>query len=131
MVHAQWWAETIVRVGGKPSPVRSTYQTRYAEQVGAPRTVLDVMALTQVVERWLYCHFTLQLREPDVPASIASTLTRMIEREKAHLAWVKAWLESERTKHEAQLRSLLERYAAADKQIHQKLSSEFALNWAA
>ena len=41
VMHALLWTETIVAVGGKPSPVRDTYQNRYVEIVGTPITLLE------------------------------------------------------------------------------------------
>ena len=32
VMHAQLWTETIIAVGGKPAPVRDTYQTRTSRQ---------------------------------------------------------------------------------------------------
>src|SRR4051812_20135074 len=92
VMHATLWTETIVAVGGKPSPVRDTYQNRYVEIVGTPITLLEVLALTQVFERRVYRHFMLHLRRPGVHPIVAATLQRMIEEERGHLSWVKHWL---------------------------------------
>ena len=44
VVHAQLWTETILAVGGTPRPVRDTYQSYYARALGAPASVLQVLA---------------------------------------------------------------------------------------
>src|SRR4026208_2083205 len=64
VMHAQLWPGTIGAVGGKPAPVRDTYQTRYAEEVGTPISMLEILALTQVFERRVDRHFTDHLRKP-------------------------------------------------------------------
>ena len=131
VMHAQLWTETIIAVGGKPAPVRDTYQTRYVEAVGTPLTMLEVLALTQVFERRVYRHFMLHLRVPGVHPIVAQTLQRMIEEERGHLSWVKHWLD-DRAKEKGELvRDVMRRYAAVDRQIYDTLSSEYGLRWAA
>jgi bacterioferritin (cytochrome b1) len=131
VMHAQLWTETIIAVGGKPTPVRDTYQTRYAEAVGTPLTLLEVLALTQVFERRVYRHFTLHLRVPGVHPVIAQTLQRMLEEERGHLSWVKHWLDEQAMDRGPEVRDVMRRYALADGQIYDTLSSEFGLRWAA
>ena len=131
VMHAQLWTETIIAVGGKPAPVRDTYQTRYAEAVGTPLTLLEVLALTQVFERRVYRHFTLHLRVPGVHPVIAQTLQRMLEEERGHLSWVKHWLDQQAKERGQEVRDVMRRYALADRQIYDALSSEFGLRWAA
>ena len=79
VAHAQLWTETIIGVGGRVSVVRETYQARYARIVGAPMTLLDVLALTQVFERRVYRHFTEHLRRPGTHPLVAATLRRMLD----------------------------------------------------
>lgn len=131
VTHAQLWTETIVAVGGRPAPVRDTYQTRYAVAVGTPLTLLEVLALTQVFERRVYRHFTLHLRVPGVHPVIAQTLQRMLEEERGHLSWVKHWLDEQAKDRGQEVRDVMRRYALADRQIYDTLSSEFGLRWAA
>jgi bacterioferritin (cytochrome b1) len=131
VMHAQLWTETIMAVGGKPAPVRDTYQTRYAAAVGTPLTVLEVLALTQIFERRVYRHFTLHLRVPGVHPTVAATLRRMLEEERGHLSWVKAWLEEQSRERPQEVRDVLRRYALADQRIYDALSSEYGLRWAA
>ena len=90
VMHAQLWTETIIAVGGRPAPVRDTYQTRYVEAVGTPLTMLEVLALTQVFERRVYRHFMLHLRVPGLHPVVAQTLQRMIEEEREGLKAVAA-----------------------------------------
>src|SRR5215210_9602009 len=85
VMHAQLWTETIIAVGGRPAPVRETYQTRYAEEVGTPLTMLEILAVTQVFERRVYRHFMLHLRVPGLHPVVAATLRRMLDEERGHL----------------------------------------------
>lgn len=131
VMHAQLWTETIIAIGGRPAPVRDTYQARYAEAVGTPLTLLEVLALTQIFERRVYRHFTLHLRVPGLHPLVAATLQQMLEEERGHLSWVKHWLD-EQAKHRGQdVRNVLQRYVLADQRIYEALSSEYGLRWAA
>jgi bacterioferritin (cytochrome b1) len=129
--HAQLWTETIMAVGGKPAPVRDTYQNRYVEVVGTPISMLEVLALTQVFERRVYRHFTLHLRSPSVHPIVAATLQRMLEEEKGHLSWVKHWLDEQARARGTQVRDVIRRYVLADQQIYDVLSAEFGFRSAA
>jgi demethoxyubiquinone hydroxylase (CLK1/Coq7/Cat5 family) len=131
VMHAQLWTETIIAIGGRPAPVRDTYQTRYAEAVGTPVTMLEVLALTQIFERRVYRHFTLHLRVPGIHPAVAATLRRMIEEERGHLSWVKAWLDEQSRGRGAEVREVMRKYALADQRIYDILSNEYGLKWAA
>src|SRR5688572_5016784 len=95
VMHAQLWTETILAVGGRPAPVRDTYQRRLAGRVGAPASVFQVLALTQVFERRVYRHFILHARMTGTHPIVRACLERMVEEEKDHLSWVKQWLDDE------------------------------------
>ncbi|HEX2600984.1 MAG TPA: ferritin-like domain-containing protein [Gemmatimonadaceae bacterium] len=131
VMHAQLWTETIVAVGGKPAPVRDTYQTRYAEEVGTPISMLEILALTQVFERRVYRHFTLHLRRPDVHPTVAATLRRMLEEERGHLTWVKHWLDRQALTRPAEVREVMRRYSEVDERVYAAISSEYGWRLAA
>jgi demethoxyubiquinone hydroxylase (CLK1/Coq7/Cat5 family) len=129
--HAKLWTECILAVGGTPGPVRDTYQSRYAELVGMPVTLLQVLALTQVFERRVYRHFMKHLRLPGTHPIVATTLKRMIEEEKDHLSWVKAWLEDQAGRRPAEVRALMKEYTRADAIVYETLVREIGWREAA
>ncbi len=129
--HALLWTETIIALGGRPTPVRDTYQNRYVEVVGTPISLLEVLALTQVFERRVYRHFTLHLRRPDVHPVVAATLRRMLDEERGHLSWVKLWLDQQADQHGKLVRDVIRRYAAADQGIYEALTAEYGFRSAA
>jgi len=131
VMHAQLWTETIIAVGGRPAPVRETYQTRYAEEVGTPLTMLEILALTQVFERRVYRHFTDHLRRANLHPAIAATLRRMLDEERGHLTWVKHWLDKQSVTRAAEVREVMRRYAAADEMIYAAISAEYGWRLAA
>jgi demethoxyubiquinone hydroxylase (CLK1/Coq7/Cat5 family) len=131
VMHAQLWTETIVAIGGRPAPVRETYQTRYAEEVGTPLTMLEILALTQVFERRVYRHFTDHLRRPGLHPAIAATLRRMLDEERGHLTWVKRWLDKQSATRPVEVREVMRRYTAADDLIYAAISAEYGWRLAA
>lgn len=131
VMHAQLWTETILKVGGRPRPVRHTYQARYAERLGFTMGVLDVLALTQVFERRVYRHFLEHARIPTVNRHVRRTLIRMVEEEKSHLSWVKGWLDKEAERRPDAVRDAMTRYAEVDGHVYEELVDEYAFRSAA
>lgn len=131
VMHAQLWTETILAIGGKPAPVRETYQTRYAEEVGTPISMLEILALTQVFERRVYRHFTLHLRQPGVQPAVAATLRRMLDEERGHLTWVKRWLDRQSAVRPVEVRDVMRRYAEVDERVYSAISIEYGWRLAA
>jgi demethoxyubiquinone hydroxylase (CLK1/Coq7/Cat5 family) len=127
VMHALYWTETIVAVGGRVTPVRETYQSRYLRLLGAPTALLDVLALTQVFERRVYRHFTEHLRRPGTHPKVCATLVRMLEEEKGHLQWVKRWLAEQSLVPGNTVAATMRRYAEADARIYDEVTSE--LGW--
>ncbi len=125
--HARLWTETILAIGGRVQPVRSTYQTRYAEAIGCPSGILQVLALTQVFERRVYRHFLEHLRRPGTHPTVRATLRRMIEEEKAHLGWVKRWLDEQAATRGDIVAATMRRYVEVDARIYDALTLE--LGW--
>ncbi|HVF40836.1 MAG TPA: ferritin-like domain-containing protein [Gemmatimonadaceae bacterium] len=131
VMHAQLWTETIIAIGGRPAPVRDTYQNRYVEAVGTPISLLEVLALTQVFERRVYRHFTLHLKRPGLHPVVAATLRRMLDEERGHLSWVKHWLDEQSRLRGSVVRDVIRRYALADREIYDVLAAEYGFRSAA
>jgi len=131
LTHALLLTEAIIAIGGSPAPVRSTWQTRYAEAAGAPRTMLEVMAMTQNVERRVHRHFTIHLGIAGIHPAVAATLRRISDDERVHLSWVKAWLEEQSKEHGHEVRDGLRRYALADQRVNGSLAIEYGQKGAA
>jgi demethoxyubiquinone hydroxylase (CLK1/Coq7/Cat5 family) len=131
VMHAQLWTETIIAIGGRPAPVRDTYQTRYAEEVGTPISMLEILALTQVFERRVYRHFTEHVRKPGLHPALAATLRRMLDEERGHLTWVKRWLDGQSVHRPDEVREVMRRYAAVDERVYTAIATEYGWRLAA
>jgi demethoxyubiquinone hydroxylase (CLK1/Coq7/Cat5 family) len=125
VMHSEVWAETILAVGGRPAPVKNTYQRRLAKLVGPVSSVFQVLALTQVFERRVYRHFIDHTRLPGTHAFVRGALERMIEEERGHLSWVKDWLEEEAEVRGVDLKAMLDRRVAIDARVYDELLYEF------
>lgn len=120
--HAWLWTETILAVGGAPLRIRETYQSRLYAEVGPPKSVLEVLALTQVFERRVLRHFRDHLRQPDVHPTVAATLRRMIADEAGHIGWIKKRLDRHaREDGEAVVAETLRRLTEVDRKVYAEL----------
>ncbi|HEY9428355.1 MAG TPA: ferritin-like domain-containing protein [Gemmatimonadaceae bacterium] len=125
--HALLWSETIVAVGGQLTPVKDSYQARYAASLGTPGSPLEILALTQVFERRVYRHFVEHARRPGTHPLVRAALRRMLEEERGHLSWVREWLDRQSRTRGDEVAALLRRYAELDARVYEELTRE--LGW--
>jgi len=64
--HAWLWTKRIADLGAVPVRVTDGYQTRIGQQVGIPKTLIDLFALTVVVEERAQRRYLEHARRPDV-----------------------------------------------------------------
>jgi len=131
VLHAQLWTETILAVGGRPRPVRDTYQARYAARVGRTMGVLEILALTQVFERRVYRHFLDHARIRTTHPRVRETLLRMVEEEKSHLSWVKSWLDQQALRRPEAVADVMRSFEEIDEEVYGELASEYEFRTAA
>ena len=122
--HAQLWTETILAVGGRPRPIRNTYQRVYAREVGPISSVLQILALTQVFEQRVCRHFMEHARLPGTHPEIVGTLNRMVEEERLHLSWVSTWLDRQASEGRA-VSTLMDEYRLVDQLVYDELRAEY------
>jgi len=125
-MHACLLTESLIAIGGSPAHVPNTLQTLHARAVGAPGSLLEILAMTQIVARRTY-HFAAAGTHP----SVSATLRRISLDERAHLEWIKSWLGEQSKEHGRQVRDVLRRYALADQRVCENLFMEYRLKGAA
>jgi len=122
--HAWLWTERIRELGGWPVEV-SGYQARIGMQT-VPRTVVDLLALSIVVETRSLARYTEHAARPDVDARTAEVLRAVTDDERWHVAWMREELDR-RTRDDPAARervhALMERYRAIDEQVYAELSA--------
>lgn len=120
--HAWAWTECILNVGGTPKKVSETYQSRYHAAVGDPKTLLEVLALTQIFERRVVRHFRAHLSWPRTHPEIRRTLQQLIDDEADHIRWVKDRLDDYAAANgEAVVREMMERFKRIDEEVYNGL----------
>ncbi len=121
--HAWLWTETITRLNRAPLKVTSTYQTEYGREFGLPKDTLELLCLTQVLEKRVVTHFERHLRATGTHALVRKTLQRMIDDEAGHIGWVRAKLDEYASSgHEARLHVLMARLEEIDRNAYQRLA---------
>jgi bacterioferritin (cytochrome b1) len=121
--HAWMWTKRITDLGGEPARVADGYQTRIGLRV-VPRNLIDILALTVVVEERSYQRYTEHAGRGGVDAETLALLGEVTKDEKWHISWIKAKLE-ELAKAEPggveKMNAAMERYREIDRQVYGEL----------
>ncbi len=120
--HAWLWTKRILDLGGAPGKVADGYQTRIGLRV-VPRNLIDILALTVVVEERSYQRYTEHAQRPDIDPETRALLAEVTKDEKWHIAWIKGKLE-EMARADGgieRMNEALERYREIDRQVYGEL----------
>lgn len=89
--HAWLWTERIVRAGQKPLVICDGYQTRIGRAAGMPRDVVDLLALTVVVEQRALRRYQQHLRRPNLDPDTEQVLRAVTQDEGWHIDWIRKY----------------------------------------
>jgi len=117
--HAWLWTERIIRAGAKPLVVCDGYQTRMGRQAGMPRDVIDLLALTVVVEQRALRRYQQHLRRPNVDADTQAVLKSVTKDEAWHIDWIRKLGRSMAAEQgvSARFDDAIARYREVDRQV--------------
>jgi bacterioferritin (cytochrome b1) len=126
--HAWLWTKRIADLGGAPVMIDDGYQRRLGLRAGVPKDLIDLLALTVVVEERARSRYMLHASMPNVDQETLGVLKAVTEDETWHLAWI------ERQMHEIARRQgtperadqALERYRAIDREVYATLAADEA-----
>jgi len=120
--HSWWWTKRITDLGGDPSPIADGYQTRIGLRV-VPRSVIDILALTVVVEERAHERYVEHAQRPDVDADTLAVLREVTKDEKWHIAWIRAKMDelAANTGGADRVEEALERFREVDRQVYAEL----------
>ena len=121
--HAALWTKRINDCGGAPARIADGYQNRIGLRV-VPRNLIDILALTVVVEERAYQRYMEHAARPGVDPAITEVLREVTKDEKWHISWIKGKLEEIAGAEEGGLQRMseaLERYREIDKQVYSEL----------
>ena len=87
--HAWLWTELIQSHGAHPVPLLDGYQVRIGKRAGIPRTLVDLFALTVVVEQRALRRYTEHMRRPGISARTLGVLAAVTQDEGWHVDWMR------------------------------------------
>jgi len=129
--HAWYWTKAIHKLGLEPVQITETYQSYYAQEIGIPTSMVEILLLTKIFEERIYTHFTKHAKRKNLHPVVKATLKKMLTDEDGHLDWVIKRLDAYKKKGVADVSALNKKYKAIDKKIyntiikHEKTLSDF------
>ena len=122
--HAWLWTKRISDLGGAPIRLADGYQTRIGVRT-VPRTLIDLLALTVVVEERAQARYEEHAGRPNVDAETLEVLHAVTKDEKWHISWIKAKLDELAAKEGAEERArvAMERYREIDERVYADLAA--------
>lgn len=117
--HAWLWTKRITDLGYEPVHVDDGYQTRIGRAVGIPRSLIDLFALTVVVEERAQRRYIEHAQRSDVDPETLAILHEVTKDEKWHIGWIKNELKEMARANggEGKMRETLQHYRDIDRQV--------------
>ena len=120
--HSWLWTKRMTDMGGEPAKVADGYQTRIGLRV-VPRNLIDILALTVVVEERAYNRYLEHAARPNVDPETLAVLQEVTKDEKWHISWIRNKLEeiAEREGATDKMNEALARYREIDDHVYAEL----------
>lgn len=124
--HVWLWTKHIADLGCTPVPIDDGYQTRIGRAVGIPKSLVDLFALTVVVEERAQRRYLTHAQRPDVDPQTLHILHEVTKDEKWHIGWIKGKLNELAAANGGPEKALatLERYRAIDREVFADLEAK-------
>jgi bacterioferritin (cytochrome b1) len=124
--HAWLWTKRIADLGAAPKIVDDGYQRRLGLRTGVPKDLIDLLALTVVVEERARSRYVQHAQMPNVDEETQAVLKAVTEDESWHLAWIERQMrEIAREQGDpARADRALERYRAIDREVYATLAAD-------
>jgi len=90
--HAWLWTKRIKDEGGLPVEVPDGYQRRLGKALGLPTNMIDLFALTVIVEERVQNRYAEHAGSPLVDEKTLAVLSAVTKDEKWHIAWMEEYL---------------------------------------
>ena len=124
--HASYWTQCIANLGHTAIKQNRSYQDQYLEAVGAPASLMEVMAITQVFEKRVIGQYHQHLRLPGTHPEVRQTIERIMRDERWHVKYVREALAAMAGRYGGELiEETLTRYTAADEEVYAKTLAEY------
>jgi bacterioferritin (cytochrome b1) len=126
--HAWLWTKRIADLGAAPIMIDDGYQRRLGLRTGVPKDLIDLLALTVVVEERARSRYIQHAQLPGVDEETLKVLKAVTEDETWHLSWIERQMREiarEQGKPE-RADQALERYRAIDREVYATLAADEA-----
>ena len=124
--HVWLWTKHIADQGCTPVPIDDGYQTRIGKSIRIPKTLIDLFALTVVVEERAQKRYIKHARRPDVDPQTLHILHEVTKDEKWHISWIKDKLKELAAANGGQekARATLQHYRSIDREVFADLEAK-------
>jgi bacterioferritin (cytochrome b1) len=125
--HAWLWTRRIADLGASPIMVTDGYQRRLGMKTGVPKTVVELLGLTVVVEERAQSRYMAHAALPNVDPDTLEVLKSVTEDESWHLSWIeKKMRDMAGPESNGQADEILNRYRAIDREVYATLAADEA-----
>lgn len=124
--HAWLWTKRIRQLGGLPVPVPDGYQRRLGKALGIPFNIVDLFALTVIVEERSVVRYTQHAASRHCDDLTREVLDELTKDEKWHISWMEEWmlrLAKDRGT-EAKAKAQLARYREIEQQVFEEFKED-------
>jgi rubrerythrin len=124
--HAWLWTKRIRQLGGLPVEVPDGYQRRLGKALGIPFNIVDLFALTVIVEERSVSRYTEHAASRYCDDLTREVLDELTKDEKWHISWMEEWmfrLARERGS-EAKAKSQLSRYRTMEREVFEAFKED-------
>jgi bacterioferritin (cytochrome b1) len=90
--HAWLWTKRIRQLGGLPVPVPDGYQRRLGKALGIPFNIVDLFALTVIVEERSVSRYSEHAQSHHCDELTREVLDELTKDEKWHISWMEEWM---------------------------------------
>jgi bacterioferritin (cytochrome b1) len=124
--HAWLWTKRIADLGAAPVMIDDGYQRRLGLRTGVPKDLIDLLALTVVVEERARARYMHHAALPNVDKETLEILKAVTEDESWHLSWIERQMrEIAREQGNPQrAEQALEKYRAIDREVYATLAAD-------
>lgn len=126
--HAWLWTKRINDLGAAPVMIGDGYQRRLGLRTGVPKDLIDLLALTVVVEERARYRYVAHSELPNVDPETLAVLKAVTEDESWHLSWIERRMRDLAAEQGTPERAdeALERYRAIDREVWATLAEDEA-----
>jgi bacterioferritin (cytochrome b1) len=124
--HAWLWTKRIADLGAAPVMIDDGYQRRLGLRTGVPKDLIDLLALTVVVEERARSRYMHHAALPNVDAETLAVLKAVTEDESWHLSWIERQMReiAKEQGNPQRADQALERYRAIDREVYATLAAD-------